>query len=446
MGSVALDRTAESAAGPTAGVRTGPRPPSFRFLKATIWLYLLFWIFEGAVRKWIYPPSGNYLALGKDVILVVAYLAAFRAKVFPRNNVVWGALLLGFAAGFVGFFFQGVPYSILIYGFLAYIFPFPFIFLIPRVFSSKDTRRVLQFLLWLSIPMVLLMLVQFSSPPGSFVNAVVGQDEYTTKTEVVAGSRVRPSGTWTYVSPNSLYFMTLFSVLIGQAMQQVALRPSLLAFATATIVATVISKSRTQLYGMALVVGQYVLLFGRQLVRRIHYLLLLVAFLSAGTWYVLGTELGRSGIEEFNSRMEQDVRTGGQSIISRLQYNYWPDAESISQSGLVGYGMGMGTTAAGLVLVGRRVMFLHESEITRIIQEFGWIGGAALVLLRLSVIGVAFRVCLRQMRKRNYWAVGLFLPWWQSFLFSTWGTPALNMYNVVFAGLILAAGNLDEGR
>src|SRR5712691_7831479 len=57
-------------------------------LRQLIWLYLWLLIFEGAFRKWIVPQLSGPLLLIRDPVVVLIYLLALRARLFPHNIYV----------------------------------------------------------------------------------------------------------------------------------------------------------------------------------------------------------------------------------------------------------------------------------------------------------------------------------------------------------------------
>jgi hypothetical protein len=56
-----------------------------RFL---IWLYLWLLVFEGVFRKWVLPQFSAPLLLIRDPVVLLIYLAALRARIFPSNIYV----------------------------------------------------------------------------------------------------------------------------------------------------------------------------------------------------------------------------------------------------------------------------------------------------------------------------------------------------------------------
>src|SRR3954464_8608799 len=54
-------------------------------IKRAIWAYFFLLIFEGVFRKWLLPQYSDILLIVRDPVVLVIYLLAIKARVFPRN-------------------------------------------------------------------------------------------------------------------------------------------------------------------------------------------------------------------------------------------------------------------------------------------------------------------------------------------------------------------------
>src|SRR5438874_1718802 len=64
-------------------------------IRRLIYLYLFLLIIEGALRKWIVPQFSNPLLLVRDPVVLVIYLLAWRAHIFPRNAFISSLATIG---------------------------------------------------------------------------------------------------------------------------------------------------------------------------------------------------------------------------------------------------------------------------------------------------------------------------------------------------------------
>jgi hypothetical protein len=57
-------------------------------VRRLIWLYLWLLVFEGVFRKWVLPQFSAPLLLIRDPVVLLIYLSALRARIFPVNIYV----------------------------------------------------------------------------------------------------------------------------------------------------------------------------------------------------------------------------------------------------------------------------------------------------------------------------------------------------------------------
>ena len=57
----------------------------FTHIRRAIWVYFFLLIFEGVFRKWLLPEYSDILLVIHDPVVLVIYLLAIKARVFPRN-------------------------------------------------------------------------------------------------------------------------------------------------------------------------------------------------------------------------------------------------------------------------------------------------------------------------------------------------------------------------
>ncbi|HCE00005.1 MAG TPA: hypothetical protein DER07_03065 [Armatimonadetes bacterium] len=409
-----------------------------RAIRFCIWAYIVLWILEGALRKWVFPGLANPLGMIREPFVAAAYLLAFRAGVFPRNFIVWVSAILCFVLILIGYFLIGLPIGVMAAGVWAYFWPIPFIFLIPRVMDQSDVHRVAKFLMLVAIPMALLMAVQFKSPAGSKINAIVGQEEYVESwsTKEVAGE-VRPSGTWSYVGGASSFYMLVAGVVLAYLTERRRASASLwVASLVSVLLSTLVSHSRTQVWGIAFVLGLYILFGLRVLSGRLNRLVLGVLLIAVAAVALLSTKLGQEGIDVLEHRFTSAAKV--ESFTDRMLYTFVPpDPASVP---LGGFGLGVGTNTGALFLVGRRAFLLAENEPPRVMMEFGYaLGIIYLLFVRFGIVALMAAVAWRQSQLGNLLPVGILAAGAFMLVAGTWGTPPIQAFAVLCAGLCLAA-------
>src|SRR3954468_20516069 len=64
-------------------------------LKWAIWAYFFLLIFEGVFRKWLLPQYSDVLLVVRDPVVLVTYVLAIKARLFPRNAWILSLGIIG---------------------------------------------------------------------------------------------------------------------------------------------------------------------------------------------------------------------------------------------------------------------------------------------------------------------------------------------------------------
>ena len=86
---------------PQAGISAHDK--TLRNIQRLIFLYFWLLIFEGSFRKWVLPQLSDVLLIIRDPVVIVIYLLAFRARVFPRNGWLFSLAVIAFLSVAVSF-------------------------------------------------------------------------------------------------------------------------------------------------------------------------------------------------------------------------------------------------------------------------------------------------------------------------------------------------------
>jgi hypothetical protein len=399
-------------------------------------------IFEGAIRKWVFPGAQDLVYFAKDVLLLGAYMGFVRDLPrlrlrLPALPVLYVLLVVSALLGVVEIFNPALPNLLVgIFGFKAYFFYVPLLFVVPAVFS--DDAALYRFL-WryamISIPVGLLAIAQFFSPASSFLNAYArsGEDAY-----------VATFGSSTYVRVTATFsFITGYTTYLAAGRWR--FRGHLLMFGALgmTLLGMLMSGSRGPVLILALLFPLYWWLavirergggaaFGRLLI-----ILTLVAGVLASTGNkAIDAFLGRAaGVEDVSGR-----------ITSPLRSPYL----LLSEVGVLGFGIGAThQTAATLAPDLVPYSWLHglnvEVETGRVMLELGPIGFLLVYGIRLYLAAFAFRQVLA-LHTRFHRCVAA-----ASFLFFLTAIPGGVVFDVTsdlfywfFVGLLMLVIRLDR--
>src|SRR5438093_8301170 len=159
---------------------TTDRSKKIRKLGWLIVFYIVLLMIEGALRKWAVPRLSNPLLVVRDPVLILIYIIALRARVFPRSGFVISLGVIAFVSLTLSLYVL-LPYIMswelwvmVLYGFRSNFIHLPLIFLIPKVFDEGDVKRIGWWILLGMIPLSLLMVAQFEAPPESWINTTAG--------------------------------------------------------------------------------------------------------------------------------------------------------------------------------------------------------------------------------------------------------------------------------
>ena len=169
----------------------------YALYRKAIWIYIFLLIFEGALRKWFLPSLATPLLLVRDPIAIwltiVGLQKGWIKSGYAKAMMVVASIsfILTLAVGHHNLF-------VALFGWRIYFFHFPMIFVMGRVLTKTDLLKIGQFILWISIPMTILIFMQFHSPETAWVNIGVG-GEGTAGFDGALGYN-RPPGTFSFTS------------------------------------------------------------------------------------------------------------------------------------------------------------------------------------------------------------------------------------------------------
>ncbi len=425
--------------------------PTIRNIRRLIWLYFWLLLIEGALRKWVLPQLTNPLLIIRDPVVLLIYVLAFRARVFPRNAWVFSLGIIGFlsvAVSFIALWTYLSPSRIALvsaFGFRANFLHLPLIFLMPRVLRPEDVKRIGWWCLVLAVPMSLLMVAQFRAAPDSLLNRTAsGEGEML----MSALGKVRTAGTFSFVVGVVAYFALVTGFLVWAALKRNVYKSWVLfAAATALLIGIAVSGSRSVVGACAVVVSSLLLvLFLRpSAVSRLGQALLATVVLG---YIVTKTPIFKEGLNVLTTRFSDVAESEEQSIavglISRVFDGFSESVHVLPIAPFFGYGLGVGTNAGAKIVTGQTTFLLAEGEWARLIFESGPILGLAFVLWRCGVVVRIGLLCLQSVRRNNILPLLLFSSSGLPLLNGQLGPPTILGFAVFTTGLALAARNADD--
>lgn len=419
---------------------------STKGLKYLIYSYILLLIFEGALRRWILPSLATPLLIIRDPLVIVCYIIALRDGIFPWNKFVVGSLLLAVFSGISTMLIGHGNLSVTLFGIRANFLHIPMIFLIPKALNYIDVCRVGKFFLLASIPMVVLIAIQFYSAPRSWVNVGVGGIGTATFSGAMGFSR--PPGTFSFISGTSSFFVMTSAFLFASFFQGMGVRKWLQALAALCILGSIpFSISRGLLSGV-MIVGFGALVAGVVGRGKAKLLVRTIVLVAVAVFTILWLPFLETPREAFLSRWTAASKAEGgvRGIVSgRMVGTSLGAFTSEEDNGFFGRGIGLGTNAADGLLGGKK-QFLVEDEWNRVTTESGFMIGLLYIGIRIGIVVFLFLAAWRSLRVGNTLPLTLWFASSMTIALGQWGQPTAQGFGTLGAGLVLAACNLPPKK
>jgi hypothetical protein len=425
-----------------------PEDRKLRPVRWLIWLYFWLLLVEGALRKWLLPDLSNPLLIVRDPVVILIYLFAIRARIFPWNWWFFSLAIMGslsFALTFVTLWLYLPPNWIALiagYGFHANFLHLPLIFVIAYALRAQDVRKFGWWTLALLVPMTALMVGQFHAAPDAWLNRTAGGEG---EMMMAALGKVRTAGPFSFVIGVVAYYALATAFLVWAMLRKGVYKNWLLmAAGVALAIGIAVSGSRSVVAACAGVIGSLVIvLFLRPDVIGRFGRILIVTFVLG--LIVSRTAIFKEGVDVLAARFNEVAEATEQSItgglVSRVFSSFGESFYVLTKAPFLGYGLGIGTNAGGRFLTGHSMFLLTEGEWSRVFLENGPVLGLAYVIWRLTLTIRVGILCLKSVRLGNLLPLLIFSSCFFSLLNGQFGQPTILGFAVFATGLALAARN-----
>ena len=417
-------------------------------LKKGIWLYFFLLLFEGALRKWVLPSLSAPLLIVRDPIAIWLIYTAWKRDLIPYSSFLISMVFTAMLSLVTTFLAGHGNLFVAIYGARILVLHFPLIFIIGNVFSRKDVVQIGKIMLYFSVPMTVLIALQFYSPQSAWVNRGVGGDMDGAGFSGAMGY-FRPPGTFSFTTGNTMFYSLLGAYIFYFFLERKRVNTWILILSAISLfIAIPLSISRTLLFQViiaflfACIAGVVNRKFSGRILTTV--ILLIVALSIVST-----TEVFQKSTEVFTTRIESASKFEG-GIEGTLLDRYLGGLlgalnHSTSQNlPFFGHGMGLGTNAGSMILTGGVSFLIAEEEWGRLVGEMGILFGLAVIFIRL---GLCFSLAIKS---HNELVKGSPLAW---MLLSIglliipqgqWAQPTALGFGVLVGGLIMASLNTSK--
>jgi len=411
-------------------------------LKIGIWVYIILLLFEGALRKWVLPGLSTPLLIIRDPIGIWLIIVAVRNGVMKTNIYLTSAVLIGvlglFSAILVG---HGNIY-VALYGSRMLLIQFPLIFVIGLVFTQQDVLKLGKFWLWLSIPMTILLVLQFFSPQSAWVNRGVGGDLKGGGFSGALGYFRGPT-TFSFINGTvSFYHLLACFIFYFWLIPKKHVKSILLIGASICLLMSIPFAISRALFFSVLVTLAFAFFAISQKTLSIGPIILIILIISIMIFGLSQISIFKTATDVFTTRFTQasGAEGGVQGTLGdRYLGGLYTSLLYADDIPLLGYGIGLFTNVGHIISTGKMADAVGEQEWGRMIGELGILMGFALIFIRVGMSIKIARAAYKALKK------GDFMPWiLLSFCLlylpqGQWSQPTSLGFCVLSAGITIAA-------
>ena len=348
--------------------------------RLSVKLALVLVVIEGALRKWALPQASQLIYFLKDFLLVGAYLSYFlkppkHYKITSLNQSI--QILLGLIT--VWCVFQAFNPSlgspiIGFFGLRNYLIYIPLMWIVPSLFQSEEELyQYLRSYLLLLIPVGLLAIAQYFSPPNSPLNVYAPDMKQQI---AMSGNAVRVTGTFSYLGGYTTYLQICMCCLIPLIHKQQTRLWQWLTIVELSLIAitSFMTGSRGVMIFIVLLLSGFFFIEGTRNFSSVVNSLKKF-FLPTVIGFVLVTTKFSTAIDSYNVRASKS-----DDIVPRIIDSFTQPFQFMVYKQFDGFGTGATFQANGVIRSlfglpgGETIPVYYESEMGRIVLELGPIG------------------------------------------------------------------------
>lgn len=412
-----------------------------------IWLYFFLLIMEGGLRRWVFPSLATPLLIVRDPVAIGLLAYAWYHNLFPKSIFITLMGVITVISIFTTLFLGHGNLFVTFYGARLYIIHFPLIFLIGSVLNRNDVIKFGRAILWISIPMALLISIQFYSPQSAWVNRGVGGDISGAGFDGAMGY-FRPPGTFSFTNGTTSFFSLAAAFIFFFWLRPGQINKIVLMGATAGLILAIpFSISRMLTFTVVVMIAFVFMTLSRnpKFLGKIAGGAIGIGVLVVALSF---TDVLDRPMEVFLSRFEMAGETEGGNIEGTLGNRYIGGMlHAISSSAdrpFFGEGLGMGSNVGAALLGFQGAFLISEEEWGRVIGEMGALLGLSVLLIRLVVcfkLAIASYFRIREGDVLSWMILSYALL---VFPQGQWAQPTVLGFSTLVMGLLIASFNKVE--
>jgi hypothetical protein len=376
--------------------------PGRRRIVALVFLVFVLLVTEGAIRKWLLPSYGRYLFFIRDPFVIAAYAIALTSGWWPKSQtllnvgIAFGAISLVLAA--VQLMSAGASADNLLlltaYGWRNYFLYLPLPFVMATTFRAADVAWLGRLILLISVPIAVLVFLQFVAPINSPINVGISDDPSMQFRGLdVMARKTRPMGPFTSDQGQRGYVVALVSMLMALWVMPAEKRfaPMWLVFAgTAAAFASIaVSGSRgtvihTGIIMCAAAASAVITRAGATKVRAIVWPLV-ISVVAVMLFPVIFPEAYETFTARWTGANAVELQSFKWGVFGRALYSFVDFMNLLVTAPLLGYGIGFGGNASIMLGVDSQHAWA-ETDWARHMVDLGPVFGSAFILFRIALV------------------------------------------------------------
>jgi hypothetical protein len=413
-----------------------------KYIKWGIWAYLILLIFEGSLRKWVFPGASDMLLVIRDPIVLGIYMLAIMNGTFPRSGFIKFAGFLAVASFAFAFLGGQTNIWVTLFGVRTNYLHVPLIWIMAETLDRRDVRQIGYAILAIAIPMTLLMVMQNRGSPDAWVNRGAGGSEGSQITGAMG--RIRPPGFFSFITGPMVFLPLATSFVLAFIIEKKKLIITVFVMVAAVFVALAlpISISRGVMIMCGLVAAVFICsiiikgAFNATFVRALFGVALVLVALS---FLPITKEAWMVFMDRWDTASAEVQGDAWGSLTDRVADGFTAPFNLMLDVPFFGHGIGVGSNVGAKLLSGRVGFLLSENEWERAMMELGPLLGLGFIGMRTALTLHLLILSWHALRKK-----GDFLPMLitsasvPSLLLLQWSVPTQLGFAIFEAGLVLA--------
>jgi hypothetical protein len=373
---------------------------------------LLLVIYEGALRKWVFPSLQQEIYFAKNLLLVGSYFGFFGGRIaqnkrLTEHHAANMVIALLAAVCTLEILNPLLPSPLVgVFGWLGYIFYIPIMYMVPHVFSdAKAIKKFAKVGLGAAIVPLLLGPIQFNSSPDSLVNRYAWDDASIATMGSLDITRV--TGTFSYITGYTTFLMLAAFLVLGLLVYTGTRYRWLIIALLGLIIANMYMTGSRAPFLLIAITSPIMFLMVMRSKKDRDVRLVIFSILVIPILVLLTNSIFPSAVKAFRTRASE-----ADDAQSRIVETFTKPVIALSEAGAAGWGIGSTHQAAHFLIPNGaeyEVPPSFEMEPERIAVEIGPFGFVLVMLTRILVaveLWRGFRLA-RGSASQPFLAVGL---------------------------------------